>query len=387
LLNTIGELPSSVLRQPFMRVLHFLDTLGRGGAEMQALDVARNAAEFGFDLTVVSAGGGALEEDFRNSGSELIRLKRRLPVDPFLAQQIKRIIKERDIEIVHGYQSVDGIHLYVATLGLKKVRKVLSFQGFIQDQKNLSAAKFLIPRMDANIVVSRGLQTWLSENDRLDTSKKFSVIYNGSDPKRLIPTGRSIRAELGMDTGTPLVGMIANFYRDRRKDQLSVVKAMVSVLAKIPNVHCVFAGGIETGAEEKLAACVDLCRENNISDRVHFIGARNDVPDILGELDIAIMSSFHEGLPVAISEAMLTGTALIVSDIQPHLEASQNGEFTEVFPTGDADILAERICELLNDDDQRKQLAEKAKSFALENLSIYSHLRDLKKLYESLLAS
>ncbi len=368
-----------------MRVLHFLDTLSRGGAEMQALDVARNAAEFGLELTVVSGGGGALEEDFRNSGSELIVLKRKLPVDPFLARQIKRIIKERDIEIVHGYQSVDGIHLYLATLGLKKVRKVLSFQGFIQDQKNLLAAKFLIPRVDANVVVSRGLQSWLSEKDKLDTSRNFSVIYNGADPKRLTPTGRSIRAELGIDTSTPLVGMIANFYRDRRKDQLTVVKAMISVLSKIPDVHCVFAGGIETGAEGKMVACVDLCRENNISDRVHFLGSRHDIPDILAGLDIAILSSFHEGLPVAISEAMLAGTALIVSDIEPHLEASQNGEFAEIFPTGDPDVLAEKICGLLTNNDRREQLAGKAKVFALENLSIYSHMRDLKKLYESLL--
>ena len=52
-----------------MRILYFLDTLGRGGAEMQALDVARNAADFGLDLTIVSGGGGSLEEDFKASGA------------------------------------------------------------------------------------------------------------------------------------------------------------------------------------------------------------------------------------------------------------------------------------------------------------------------------
>ena len=370
-----------------MKVLHFLDTLGRGGAEMQALDVARNAHDHGIELTVAAAGGGSLEDEFRESGAELIMLRRRLPVDPFLARQIRRIIKEREIEIVHGYQPVDGIHLLLAAKGLRYVRKVLSFQGFIQDRKNRSAAKFLIPRMDANIVVSRGLQKWLGDEDKLDTSKNFSVIYNGADPQRLTPSGNSLRAELGIGDGTPLVGMVANFYRDRRKDQLTVAKAMAKVAEIIPNAHCVFVGGVESGAEDKLAACKAVCAENGISDRVHFLGSRNDIPDILADIDIAIMSSFHEGLPVAISEAMLAGTAMILSDIEPHLEASQHGEFAEIFPTGDAELLAGKILGLLGDNERRNQLAAKAREFALENLSIHSHLSELKRLYENLLSA
>ena len=369
-----------------MKVLHYLDTLGRGGAEMQALDVARNAADFGLELTVAAGGGGALAEDFRGSGTKLVMLQRHLPVDPLLVWQLRRIIRKQNIEIVHGYQPVDGIHLYLATRGLKGVRTVMSFQGFIQDRKNRAAAKFLIPRMDANVVVSRGLQKWLSEKDGLDTSKNFTVIYNGADPDRLMPSGHSIRTELGINADTPLVGMVANFYRDHRKDQFSVVKAMGSVLLEIDNAHCIFAGGVEPGAEAKLLACKDSCKESKIDDRVHFLGSRSDIPDILSELDIAILSSFYEGLPVAVSEAMLAGTAMIVSDIEPHLEASQNGEFAGVFPTGDAAILAEKIINLLGDDAGRMQLAEKAKNFALENLSIYSHLRQLKSLYESITA-
>lgn len=369
-----------------MRVLHYLDTLGRGGAEMQALDVARNASEFGLELTVAAGGGGSLEEEFRRSGAELIRFHRRFPVDPILVFQLRSFIKERKIEIVHGYQPVDGIHLYLATRGLKGVRTVLSFQGFIQDRKNRAAAKFLIPRMDANVAVSNGLQNWLSEKDGLDTLKKFTVIYNGADPERLIPKGNSIRAELGLDPAAPLVGMIANFYRDRRKDHLTVVRAMAAVLRSHTNAQCLFAGGVEPGAEDKLNACIELCCELKISDNVHFLGSRSDIPDILSELDIAVLSSFYEGLPVAMTEAMLAGAAMIVSDIEPHLEASQNGRYAEVFPTGDHEALAAKLSELLADADSRKALAERARAYAFENLSIYSHLRELLKLYGSLLA-
>lgn len=368
-----------------MKILHYLDTIGRGGAEMQALDVCRNAEAAGLEMTLVAAGDGPLEDEFRAAGVEFIRLDRRLPVDLSLVSQIRKIIKERGIQIVHGYQAVDGLHLYLAARGLRDVKKVLSFQGFIQDTKNRLASKFLIPRMDANIVVSRGLQRWMEEAGGLDTSKNFTVIYNGADPERVKPTGKSLKAELGLNEDTLLLGMIGSFYKDPRKDQFTLCKALLKVFDKVENAHCVFAGRTEPGAEEKQEQCVAFCRENGIEARVHFLGMRSDVPDILAALDLFIFSSLHEGLPVAVSEAMLAGVPMIVSDIEPLLEATANGEFAGVFPVKNVEVLTEKILKLLDDEGSRKDLAARALEHAKENFSIHAHMRELKKLYESLI--
>ncbi|HSK72374.1 MAG TPA: glycosyltransferase [Pyrinomonadaceae bacterium] len=367
-----------------MKVLHFLDTTGRGGAETQVLDVCRNAGDFGLDLTFVTAQGGALENEFRSSGADFVKMSRRFPVDIYLASQLRKIIKEREIEIVHGYQPVEGLHLYLAARGLKNVKKVLSFQGFVFDRKNRLTAKFLIPRMDANIVVSEGLKKFHETVDGFDT-KNFQVIYNGADIKRLEPTGKSLREELGLPEDVLLIGMIGNFYRDPRKDQFTICKTLPKVFAEIPNVHCVFAGKIEEGAEEKTADCINFCIENKIIERVHFLGGRSDVPDILAALDLFVFSSLYEGLPVALSEAMLAGVPLIVSDIEPLLEATDNGKYAEVFPVGNAEILSEKILKLLLDEKARKDLATRANEYAKENFSIEAHLRKLKNLYQSLL--
>ncbi|HEY0429084.1 MAG TPA: glycosyltransferase [Pyrinomonadaceae bacterium] len=366
-----------------MKVLHLLDTLNRGGAEMQALDVCRNARRFGIDLTLATMKGGAMEEDFRASGAEFVKLNRRFPVDIYLASQLRKIIKEREIEIVHGYQAVEGLHLYLATRGLKRVKRVLSFQGFLTDKKNRLALKFLIPRMDANIVVSRGLQKWHAEKDKLDAAD-FKIIYNGADAKRLKPAGKSLREELSLDKNSLLIGIVGNFYRAARKDQLTLCKALPRVFNEIPNAHCVFAGKIEPGAEDKAADCINFCIENKIIDRVHFLGARADVPDVLDALDVFVFSSLHEGLPVAVSEAMLAGVPMIVSDIEPLLEASAGGQYAEVFPVKNGVVLSEKILKLLKDESLRVDLAKRALEFARENFSIEAHLRELKKLYESL---
>ena len=367
-----------------MKVLYFLDTLGRGGAEMQALDVCRNAADFGIDLTIVTSKSGVMEADFRASGASFVKFNRRFPLDIYLASQIRKIIKEREIEIVHGFQAVEGLHLYFASHGLRKVKKVLSFQGFVSDKKNRLTLKYLIPRMDANIVVSRGLQKWHRENDKLNT-ENFQVIYNGADAKRLQPSGKSLREELNLDKNALLIGMVGNFYRAERKDQMTFVKSLPKVFAKIPNAHCVFAGKIETGAEDKAADCINFCIEHKIIERVHFLGARSDVPDVLAALDVFVFSSLHEGLPVAVAEAMLAKVPMIVSDIEPLLEVSDNGKYAEIFAVKNFEMLSEKTLKLLEDKNLREDLAGHAFEFAKENFSIEAHLRRLKKLYDEVL--
>lgn len=367
-----------------MKVLYSLDSINRGGAEFQALDVFTNSKRFGIDSIVAANSGGGLEKEFSLEGKSFIRLQRKLPVDLGLIKKLRKIIKENDIQIVHGYQPVEGFHLYLATLGLP-VKKVLSFQGFISDRKNRLAAKFLIPRMDANIVVSKGLMNWLGKIDNLQTDKSFKVIYNGADPKRLSPKGNSLKSELGLTENTKILGMIGNFYADPRKDQLTLCKALPKIFGEVENVHCVFVGRVENGTNDRFEQCLKFCEENGIKQRVHFLGERSDIPDILASLDIFVFSSLYEGLPVAATEAMLSKVPLIVSDIEPLLEISQNGEYAEVFKTQDEKLLSDKVIKLLKDDVLWEDLRNRAYQFALDNFSIDAHLTNLKRLYESLL--
>ena len=367
-----------------MKVLHLLDTVNRGGAEILILDVCRNAAAHEIDLTFVTTQGGELEDDFRTSGAEFVRLQRRFPVDFGAILRLRKIIKQREIKIVHAQQAVDALHLFLATINLP-VKKVLTFQGFIADDKNRRTSQFLIPRMDANIFVSKGLRNWLSEKDKLDVKQNSHIIYNGTDEKRLQPTGKSLRKELNLNENTLLLGMIGNFYRDPRKDQMTLCRSLPKVFEEVENAHCIFAGKVEKGAEEKFQNCVDFCRQNEIAEKVHFLGGRDDIPDVLAALDLFVFSSLQEGLPVAMTEAMLAKVPLIVSDIEPLLEASENGRYAEIFPVGNADILSEKVFQLLKTKDLREDLANRAYNFAKDNFSIEAHLRQLRKLYDELL--
>lgn len=367
----------------FMKILYLLDSFYRGGIEILTLDVCRNARANDLDLIVVATGSGDLEADFRESGVEFIRLKRRLPIDLAIVARIRKLIRERNIKVLHANQPVEGIHAFLACVGTG-AKTVLSHHGFVADRKNLLALRFLLPRVAINIVISKGLQRWYESETNLKFSGNVKIIYNGVDEKRLEWRGETLQNELGLPPDTRIFGMIANFYRDPRKDQMTICRALPEVFARNENAFCVFVGKAEPGAEHKFDECVNFCRENKISDRVFFTGERADVPKILNSLDILVFSSIHEGFGLAAVEAMLTKVPCILSDIEPFAEISEAGKYAEIFPVGDAEILSAKILYLLSDAAARKDLASRAYEYAKTNFSIEAHIANLKKLYESL---
>ncbi|MDX6272038.1 MAG: hypothetical protein QOD28_3261 [Acidobacteriota bacterium] len=374
-----------------MRVLHLLDSLNRGGAETLALDVCRNARANGLDVTFAATGGGALENDFRRSGAHFVRLSRRAPLDLKLVGQLRRLVEEREIEVVHCHQAVEALHAYLATRGNssssgRRVKRVLSFHLCGADTKNRLALKFLAPRMDANVAVSRELLACLGTEGGFATTENFHVIYNGVDAARLrqATAGGDLRAELSLPPGDLLLGMVGNFYADARKDQLTVCRALPAVFRQVPHAHFVFAGGHDDGATRIYQECVAYCREQGIAGRVHFLGQRADVADVLRALDLFVFSSRKDSFGVAVVEAMLAGVPAIVSNIGALLEVSNGGEYAAVFRTGDADDLARCLIELLTDGARRVRLADEAGRWAAREFGIETHVANLLKLYKSL---
>jgi glycosyltransferase involved in cell wall biosynthesis len=365
-----------------VKVLHILDSLNRGGAETMELDLCRNAAANGLDLTFVATGGGELESEFRNSGVDFISLKRRLPVDLRLVADLRRIIKERNISVAHSHQPVEALHLYLATRGTQ-VKRVLTLHGVYAGTKNKLALKFVLPRMDARVVLGKDLAAWLAQEQGIDESLSFVHINNGVDAKRLLSSGRILRNELGLGKDALLLGMIANFYPDRRKDQLTVCKALPKLFAHARTSEFVFVGG-SSGAPRLFDECFDFCRQQGISDRVHFLGKRPDIPDVLSSLDLFVLSSRWEGSPIAVMEAMMMGIPTVLSDIGPLKEVSSNGKYSELFESGNADDLATLLIELVHEPTRRARLGAKAKRWAIEEFSIESHIAKLLRLYNSL---
>jgi len=373
--------------QDLPRVLHILDSLNRGGAEIMALDLCRNAAANGLELTFVATGGGDLENDFRNSGVEFFRLQRRLPVDLKLAGELRQIILDQKINVVHGHQPVEALHLYLATRELD-VKRVLTLHGFYPGPKNELALRLVLPRMDRCLVVSEEVSRLVHEK-RWASKCEFTVINNGVDAKRLRgntdpSNNKTLRHELGLTETDALFGMIGNFQPVAQKDQLTVCRALPKIFESVPVAKFVFVGGRSKTAPQLFDECVAFCRANGIAERVHFAGKRSDIGTILRSLDLFVLSTLREGSPISVIEAMMMGVPCVLSDINPLQEISSDGKYACLFKTGDADNLADKLIQLYGDASQRQALAGSASAWANQQFSIETHIKNLIKLYNSL---
>ena len=350
------------------------------------LDICRNGGRHGLEITLAATGAGDLEHEFRDCGVDFLRMRRRMPVDPFIVRSVRGVIRKKGISIVHGFQPVEAVHLVLAARGLQ-AKTVLTHTGFIRGRKNKFAARIVSRHVDANLSVSRALLPWLTTELGIDTTKKFHVIWNAVDDERLSANGGSIRSELGIGGETSLLGMTANFRGDGTKDQLTVCKALKRVLDAGKDAGLLFAGRFDGAGSGEYLKCLEFCRRNGIEDRVHFLGPRNDVAAILDELDLFVFSSRMEGLSLAVAEAMLKGVPVIVSAIDPLLEATSGEKFADVFEVGDDKKLADLIIANVDDPGDLLRKASAASVYAEEHFTISSHIEKLKGLYSELISS
>jgi glycosyltransferase involved in cell wall biosynthesis len=182
-----------------------------------------------------------------------------------------------------------------------------------------------------------------------------------------------------------LLGMVGNFYFGV-KDQLTVCRALPRLFAAAPHARFAFIGGRSRAAPQLYDDCVSFCAAHGISDRVHFLGQRSDVGEVLGSLDIFVFSSLQEGAPVAVVEALTAGLPCVVSDIGPLLEVTGDGACAVIFRRGDPADLAHQLITLVENPDTRARLSAQARAWAAQQFSIETHISNLKKLYATLIS-
>lgn len=367
-----------------MRVLHLLDELNPGGLEMMLLDISKKSKENGLDMIVVSMKGGALENEFKNTDIIYIKLLRKYPFDLSIIFQLRKIIKNNEINIIHSHLIIAAIHAYFASLGMN-TKNILSHHGISPyfRKKDIFLEKFIIPRMDYNIAVSKSFLDKLRIEKNNNIHKNFGVIYNGLDTKKFDNGNKRFREEKGFNDSDILMGMVGNFINN--KDQITICKALPEVFKKFNNTKFFFIGNKSEKYPKEYEDCYDFCFKNNLMDRVFFFEKVTNVANILHSLDIFIFSSLNESFGIAPVEAMICGIPIIAADIPVMKEISNNGEFVIMYKAGDSHDLEEKIINTIIQLNDVKKLTAQIKKWATENFSIENHIRNLILLYKKII--
>ena len=322
------------------RLLFVINSLARGGAETQLLGVVRAAVADGYDVRIATL---LPRNDFAEVVRELGVHVWSPPPElttwnlPYLARLVGELRRWRP-EVTVSF-------LFQATLFARAanvvVRPGLSISS-VRNEKLESRLRSVLFRAtsasdDYIVTNSRSARRTLQGSRTVPRTSRVRVIYNGVDGEQIrsrVRRSRSrTRADLGLpDDATVLVGVGR---LSDQKDWASLLRALA--LDTEHDSHCLLAG---TGPHEEPLR--QLAAELGLTERVHLLGLRDDVADLLVAADAMVLSSLYEGTPNVVLEALALGVPVVATDVGACAELLTRPE-DQVVPAGDLAALGRAL--------------------------------------------
>ncbi len=362
------------------KIAYLLGSLNRGGTETLMLDVFRNAEANQLDAIGIYRKKGVCEQEFCDSGVQMFKLSPTKNIFNYLLK-LRKLIKNQDIQIVHAQQPLDALFAYFALLGTG-IKILLTLHGFDYNENNVGGIihKFILRHTILNIYVSSYQKDYYTKKYKLNSIKQV-IIYNGIslDKLNFSDANISIRTTLKLKEKALLLGTVGNFVAGR--DQFTICKFLKLLNDTKIDFHFLFIGKKSENFKQKYDACVDFVNSNNLSDKVHFLGSRNDVPQLLKSMDSFIYSTDHDTFGIAVVEALACGLPVFVNNWDVMSEITENGKLATLYKTKDEIDLFRQFSLYLQDKKQFQDKANLAAKIVKEKYSIEKHIQNLKKMY------
>jgi glycosyltransferase involved in cell wall biosynthesis len=242
------------------------------------------------------------------------------------------------------------------------------------------AERWLMRGTDAVVASAAAVREFYVDQIGADRSK-VEVIYNAVDWSQL-ETSLSrdeMRASLGIPAAAPVAGIVGRLTEQKAHRVLFEAMARRSSLS---NLHLVVTGDGEL--RDELRRRVESL---GLSPRVHFTGIRRDVGNVLAALDMFVMPSLWEGLPLALVHAMGAGLPVVASAVAGVPEVVQHGQTGMLVQPGDVDGLAAALERLVHDPAERSRLGLAARDYVRPRFGVDGFVGSTTALYDRLLAA
>ena len=305
-----------------MNITFLIRSLDVGGAERQLASLARGLQENGHCVAVaVFYSGGGLERDLEGTGVELVNLEKRGRWDlvGFFLRAVK-FLKSHKIDVLHSYLPGANIIATLAGRTTPEVPVVWAVAASNMDMSEYDLTAKITYWLEAKLSKSATLIISNSESSlecavaRGFPRDKMIVLPNPHDIDafKYDIDGRSrVRREWGVDDEEILIGTVARF--DVMKDHPNFVRAAGLISSQHKNLRFTCIGKSDLVYLDELK---QLAIESGVGDKFIWPGPRADMADVYSALDISTCSSsFGEGLPNAIGEAMSCQTPCVVTDV------------------------------------------------------------------------
>ncbi|MFH1062350.1 MAG: glycosyltransferase family 4 protein [Candidatus Omnitrophota bacterium] len=370
-----------------VRVLHIITNLALGGAQKNALYTLDNLDSNKYEKYFISAPWGGLFEDIEQyKGINfyfLNCLKRRIaPLnDLFVFFALRRYMRKHKISIVHTHSSKAGIIGRWAAKFAKVPIIIHTVHGwsFHEHMSKPLKALYVFLEQRAAKITSRFIIVSSSDKQKglahqIGTAQQYELIRYGIEISKFYKPDSSVEKK-----AKQVVGMIACL--KPQKNPLDFIKAaaIISKTNKAVEFMCVGDGCLRPKIEREI-------KRNALSSQLSLLGWRKDIPDLIAAMDIVVLCSLWEGLPIALLEAMAAAKPIVAYDSDGIREAVLNNKNGYLVEPGDVQGLAKKIQELLDDQLLAKTMGQTGHNLLKESeFNARQMMRKIEALYAKLL--
>jgi sugar transferase (PEP-CTERM/EpsH1 system associated) len=369
-------------------IVHVLYRLDTGGMERIIVSLINATTDRYRHAVITLCGFGALRAEIDHAVTACLSLDKKPGKDWGCHVRLWRALRRLKPDLVQTYN--------IGTLDLAPMVKLAGVRRLVHAEHGRDAAdpngdnvryrrlrSWMAPFIDRFVAVSDDLQHWLIERAGIEPSK-VAYIANGIDVAafevpRTEPRTRPLLADFA-PAGSVLLGHVARL--DKVKDQASLLQAF-ALLHKHTAQPCRL---VIVGEGSQRAALEQQIDQLDLGDTVRLLGNRHDVPALLAECDVFVLSSIAEGMPVTLMEAMAAGLPVVATDVGGVASVVDDGVTGTLVPASDARALADALETYVADAALRRAHGVAGCARAAGHFSLDAMVAGYVALYDALLA-
>jgi glycosyltransferase involved in cell wall biosynthesis len=345
-----------------LRVLWLTKGLGPGGAERLLVALARTIDRDRFSATAayLLPEKDHLVGELAEAGVPAVCLDGASEHDPRWAARLRRLVQDRDIDVVHLHAPYPAAVARPVLRSLSRRRPAIvytehnNWDGYGRATRWANALTY--PLDDARLAVSPAALASMPSPFR----RRTEVLIHGIDLDEAAAHGAArerVRAELGVADGTVLVVTLANLRA--HKDYPTLLAAARRALDAGAAIRFVAVGQGPLEADVRAQA-----HRLGLGDAFELLGYRADALDVLAAGDIFTLSSMAEGYPVSLMEALALGLPVVATAVGGIPEAVRTGVEGLTVPAARPDLLGDALAELAGDAEKRAEFGRAARARA-----------------------
>jgi len=364
------------------KILHLTGSLSIGGAQRLILGLAQYTGRTDIEMHIFSFGKISKDSflpDLQALDDLFLVLRPTSTLyDPRNVLFIVRYIRQNQIDILQTHMMdadiIGGIAGRLAGIPVISTlhNEPQNYDRHRFDRRWLAhvTARYLTTHF---VAVSKHIRKLFVEEWKIP-EQKISAINNGVVLDNLLLIEDGTKATDSRITVTNIASL------STQKAQHLLLEAAKIVLVEHPTTRFMIVGrgSLEESLKKKTAKL-------GISDQVIFTGVRRDIPDILAQTDIFVLSSLWEGLPLTAIEAMAAARPVVLTDVGGIKELVLSGIHGLIVPPGDVPALADSLISLIKNKPQRLEMGRAAREQVRHKFSIERNIKQYQALYKLLL--